>query len=57
MSDWESTQEHGYGDTTDCKCGRNFAKVRGLREHLTKQRRIAAGQAARTQQHRGGDSE
>lgn len=50
MSDWESTQEHGYGDTSDCKCGRNFAKVRGLREHLTKQRRIAAERAGRNQQ-------
>lgn len=29
---------HGYGTTSDCICGRNFAKVRGLREHLTKSR-------------------
>lgn len=29
---------HGYGDESDCLCGRNFAKVRGLREHLTKMR-------------------
>lgn len=31
--------EHGHGDTSDCLCGRNFGTVRGLREHLTKQRR------------------
>jgi len=30
--------EHGYGVTSDCLCGRNFATVRGLREHLTKAR-------------------
>lgn len=30
--------EHGYGDESDCLCGRNFSKVRGLREHLTKSR-------------------
>lgn len=30
--------EHGYGDDSDCLCGRNFATVRGLREHLTKAR-------------------
>jgi hypothetical protein len=29
---------HGYGDTSDCLCGRNFPTVRGLREHLTKHR-------------------
>jgi hypothetical protein len=29
---------HGYGDTSDCLCGRNFSTVRGLREHLTKAR-------------------
>ena len=46
-------EEHGYGDTTDCKCGRNFDKVRGLREHLTKQRRIAAEREARNQQVEG----
>lgn len=35
--------EHGYGDTSDCLCGRNFATVRGLREHLTKARaRVAS---------------
>jgi hypothetical protein len=28
--------EHGYGDVSDCLCGRNFSTVRGLREHLTK---------------------
>ena len=33
-----SPVEHGYGDDTDCLCGRNFAKVRGLREHITKAR-------------------
>lgn len=31
--------EHGYGDETDCTCGRNFRTVRGLREHLTKSRK------------------
>ena len=33
--------EHGpgYGTKTDCICGRNFATVWGLREHLTKARR------------------
>lgn len=30
---------HGYGVDSDCLCGRNFGKVRGLREHLTKMRR------------------
>lgn len=35
-------REHGYGDESDCICGRNFATVRGLREHLTKAR-IASG--------------
>lgn len=29
---------HGYGETSDCLCGRNFPTVRGLREHLTKSR-------------------
>jgi hypothetical protein len=29
---------HGYGVDSDCVCGRNFATVRGLREHLTKMR-------------------
>ena len=33
-----SPVEHGYGATTDCLCGRNFTKVRGLREHITKAR-------------------
>lgn len=28
--------DHGYGTESDCLCGRNFDKVRGLREHLTK---------------------
>jgi hypothetical protein len=32
--------DHGYGDEADCICGRNFLTVRGLREHLTKQRRV-----------------
>lgn len=31
-------EEHGYGDDSDCLCGRNFDKVRGLREHITKAR-------------------
>lgn len=34
----EQTEEHGYGTDADCLCGRNFDKVRGLREHLTKMR-------------------
>lgn len=34
--------EHGYGVDTDCICGRNFDKVRGLREHITKARTNAA---------------
>ena len=29
---------HGYGETSDCLCGRNFTTVRGLREHITKAR-------------------
>lgn len=33
--------QHGYGDRSDCLCGRNFATVRGLREHLTKARLAA----------------
>lgn len=35
----EPNEEHGYGDKSDCLCGRNFQTVRGLREHLTKSRR------------------
>lgn len=35
-------EEHGYGDDSDCLCGRNFDKVRGLREHITKARLAAA---------------
>lgn len=31
----DAAQEHGYGTESDCVCGRNFAKVRGLREHIT----------------------
>lgn len=31
-------REHGYGNESDCLCGRNFQTVRGLREHLTKWR-------------------
>lgn len=31
---------HGYGDKSDCLCGRNFNKVRGLREHITKARAL-----------------
>ena len=38
LNHWRSPVEHGYGDTSDCLCGRNFATVRGLREHLTKHR-------------------
>jgi hypothetical protein len=34
----ENEVAHGYGDESDCVCGRNFATVRGLREHLTKAR-------------------
>ena len=34
----DAAQEHGYGTESDCVCGRNFAKVRGLREHITKMR-------------------
>lgn len=33
-----ASAEHGYGVDSDCLCGRNFHKVRGLREHLTKTR-------------------
>jgi hypothetical protein len=33
---------HGYGESSDCLCGRNFATVRGLREHLTKSRQAPA---------------
>lgn len=33
-------EAHGYGETSDCLCGRNFATVRGLREHLTKSGRV-----------------
>lgn len=39
-------REHRYGDETDCICGRNFATVRGLREHLTKQWAAEAQPAA-----------
>lgn len=35
---------HGYGETSDCLCGRNFATVRGLREHITKARVIPPGE-------------
>lgn len=38
MIDAETPDPHGYGDTSDCLCGRNFATVRGLREHITKAR-------------------
>lgn len=34
----DPSPDHGYGDESDCLCGRNFTTVRGLREHLTKQR-------------------
>lgn len=37
-SDEQAPVVHGYGETSDCLCGRNFATVRGLREHLTKHR-------------------
>ena len=37
LNHWQTP--HGYGDTSDCLCGRNFATVRGLREHLTKTRK------------------
>lgn len=40
LNHWRTPSlEHGYGDTSDCLCGRNFEKVRGLREHITKARR------------------
>lgn len=38
MSAEKGSKAHGYGDTSDCLCGRNFTTVRGLREHLTKAR-------------------
>lgn len=37
-----ATIAHGYATAADCLCGRNFATVRGLREHLTKARARAA---------------
>jgi hypothetical protein len=39
LNHWRSPDvEHGYGVSSDCLCGRNFTTVRGLREHMTKQR-------------------
>lgn len=40
-------QEHGYGDKSDCVCGRNFSRVRGLREHLTKSRQVLVKEGAK----------
>lgn len=39
----DAQARHGYGETSDCLCGRNFATVRGLREHITKSRVFPPG--------------
>lgn len=31
LNHWREPVQHGYGDTSDCLCGRNFNTVRGLR--------------------------
>lgn len=45
LNHWREPVQHGYGDTSDCLCGRNFDTVRGLREHLTKTRLRERGQS------------
>lgn len=42
----EPPVEHGFGDTSDCLCGRNFLTVRGLREHISKANRAHLGEDA-----------
>lgn len=32
-------REHGYREGSDCLCGRSISTMRGLRVHLTRQRR------------------
>lgn len=50
LNHWRSPVEHGYGAEPDSLCGRNFATVRGLREHLTKARQTRVIPPAGTEQ-------